>query len=196
MVDACGDDGDTRARVDLAMVAIRRKDFLPAHARRHAHLDQPLRLGPGSTNSQPSTVAFMLEALDARRGQRVLDVGSGSGWTSALLGHLVGPTGRVLGVDISLPLVDFARTALARYGLPWVEIRPVAPGSLGVPGTSWDRVLVSADAGRLPEELTRQLADGGRMVLPVAGDLVLATRRGDDIETDRLPGRWAFVPLR
>lgn len=178
------------------MAVIRRADFLPEAQRPYADLDEPLPLLPGSTNSQPSTVRFMLEALAPLPGQRVLDIGSGSGWTSALLGHLVGEHGEVLGLDISAPLIDFAREANASYHQPWVRFELVEPGVLGTPGCTWDRILVSADAGRLPAELTRQLGDGGRMVLPVGNDLLLVTRQDDQLDVVTLPGRWRFVPLR
>src|SRR5215211_7614975 len=86
--------------ISAAFEAAPRAEFLPAGARSHAAYDGPIPIGYGQTNSQPSSVAAMLRLLDVRPGHRVLDVGAGSGWTTALLGHLVGPTGQVIGVEL------------------------------------------------------------------------------------------------
>src|SRR3712207_5378151 len=86
--------------VTEAFREVPREQFLPARSRRWAGYDGPIRIGHGQTNSQPRTVEAMLRLLDVRPGQRVLDVGAGSGWTTGLLAHLVGPDGRVLGVEL------------------------------------------------------------------------------------------------
>ena len=91
-------------------------------------------IGEGQTNSQPRTVADMLRLLEVGPGQRVLDVGSGSGWTTALLAHLVGPTGPVLGVELEPSLVTFGSANLAATGQPWAGIRAADPGVLGAAG--------------------------------------------------------------
>lgn len=184
------------ARVDEAMRVIDRADFLPEAVRDQAHLDHPLLLADGSTNSQPSTVRRMLQALQVQPGDRVLDIGSGSGWTSGLLGYLTGPSGRVLGLDLTDFLISLARESLANYDMPWVRVELAEPDVLGRPGEVWDRILVSADGGTIPTQLTDQLADGGRMVIPAAGRMAVITREGEGIHTDYLPGRWAFVKLR
>lgn len=182
--------------VVAAMRAIERADFLPEALRDQAHQDHPLPLADGSTNSQPSTVRRMLQTLDVRPGHRVLDIGSGSGWTSALLGQLTGPGGEVLGLDLTEFLVNFARTALSRYDLPWVRVELAPPGVLGTPGRTWDRILVSADGGQIPTDLVDQLDDGGRMVIPAAGRMAVVTRAGQEVRTEHLPGQWSFVRLR
>ena len=187
---------ETADPVVRAMEVIDRADFLPEALRPEAGADRPLPLADGSTNSQPSTVRRMLQALDVRPGHRVLDVGSGSGWTSALLGHLTGPEGTVLGLDLTDFLVDFARSSLARYDLPWVQIDLAAPGVLGRPGQRWDRILVSADGGHIPQELIDQMADDARMVLPAGGRMAVVNRGQGQVRTEYLSGRWAFVQLR
>lgn len=183
--------------LDDAFAAVAREDFLPADQRRFAYLDRPLPIGHGATNSQPWTVRHMLTLLDVQPGHRVLDVGSGSGWTAALLGYLVGQGGEVTGVDIVPELVEDARAALGdRY--PWVRFELAAPGVLGLPeGAPWDRILVSANAARIPDELEDQLAPGGRMVLPVAGEMTIVERASNGTIT-RSPtgGLFSFVPLR
>jgi protein-L-isoaspartate(D-aspartate) O-methyltransferase len=182
-------------RVDEAFTAVRREDFLPRRLRRQASYDGPLPIGHGQTNSQPRTVADMLRLLDVHPGHRVLDVGSGSAWTTALLGHLTGPTGRVRGVEVVPELVEFGRANIAACGMGWVDVEQAQDGVLGLPaGAPYDRILVSADGGRLPEELVDQLADGGRMVVPVAGRMLVVEREGEDVrETSR--GYYRFVPL-
>ena len=186
---------DTGEAVAAAMRAIPRADFLPAEVRAQAEVDAPLPIGFGQTNSQPSTVAFMLRLLDVPVGGRVLDVGAGSGWTTALLSWLVGPEGRVIGVERHLGLLESAARALARHQVGRAEVRLAVPGTLGVPEEApFDRILVSAEADRIPSSLVSQLADGGAMVLPVGPSMVHLTRRGDEITTRRL-GQFRFVPL-
>lgn len=180
--------------IEAAFAAVPRADFLPAQVRDRADHDGPLPIGHGQTNSQPRTVAAMLELLDVRRGQRVLDVGCGSGWSTALLQHLVGPTPRVLGVEVVPELVEFGRANLARAGVG-ARIEQAEPGVLGWPADApYDRILVSAEAQRLPEELVAQLAPGGRMVVPVAGIMHTLDAEPDG-PTVRTHGAYRFVPL-
>lgn len=185
-------------RVAAAMAARPRAAFLPPAARREAGYDGPLAIGHGQTNSQPRTVAAMLALLDVRPGHRVLDVGSGSGWTTALLAELVGPSGDVLGVERVPGLVTFGAENLARTGLSQARIRAATPGVLGAPEDGpFDRVLVSAMATRLPEALVDQLTPSGVLVVPVDGVMTRVAR--DDAAPDgrrvTTHGRYRFVPL-
>lgn len=182
--------------VSGAFAAVPRADFLLPASRRRAGYDGPIEIGHGQTNSQPRTVEDMLRLLDVRPGQRVLDVGSGSGWTAALLGHLVGEEGEVVGVEIVPELAEFGEANLRRTPYSWAAIRPATPGVLGAPEQApFDRILVSASPRRLPQELVDQLGDGGRMVIPVGGTMLLVERRGSDVRTSR-HGSYRFVPLR
>ena len=182
--------------VRAAFETFPRTGFLPRSERRLAGYDGPLTIGHGQTNSQPRTVASMLRLLEVEAGHQVLDVGSGSGWTTALLAHLTGPSGRVRGVEIEPALVDFGRANLAATNQPWASIDPAIPGVLGLPDHApYDRILVSAEPRDLPDELVDQLVDGGRMVIPVSGTMLVAVRRGDDVEVSR-HGGYRFVPLR
>jgi protein-L-isoaspartate(D-aspartate) O-methyltransferase len=149
-------------RVEEAFRAVPRERFLPRRLRRQSGYDGPLPIGHGQTNSQPRTVADMLRLLDVRPGHRVLDVGSGSGWTTALLAHLTGPTGEVHGVEVVETLATWGATNLSAADMPWASIHLAEPGVLGRPADApYDRILVSADGGRLPEELVDQLVVGG-----------------------------------
>jgi protein-L-isoaspartate(D-aspartate) O-methyltransferase len=181
--------------VTAAFAATPREQFLPEALRSRAGYDGPLDIGHGQTSSQPRTVAAMLRLLAVERGHRVLDVGSGSGWTTALLAHLVGPTGQALGVEVVPDLVAFGTANLAAADRPWAAIRQADAAVLGLPEAGpFDRILVSAQARTLPDELVAQLDDSGRMVAPVAGQLLLAVRAGDGVTISR-HGHYRFVPL-
>ncbi|WP_148573223.1 protein-L-isoaspartate O-methyltransferase family protein [Nocardioides caldifontis] len=181
--------------VRTAFEEVPREGFLPRRARRRAGHDGPLDIGHGQTNSQPRTVEDMLRLLDVRRGQRVLDVGSGSGWTTALLAHLVGPEGRVLGVERVHDLAMTGAANVAATGQSWATVHLAGPGVLGLPDQApYDRILVSAEADALPDALVEQLAEGGRMVIPVRGRMLLVERTADGVTTSE-HGRYRFVPL-
>ncbi|MDN5820670.1 MAG: methyltransferase domain-containing protein [Brachybacterium sp.] len=183
-------------RVARAMRAVPRARFLPASLRHRAGEDAPLPIGEGQTNSQPTTVENMLRLLEVREGHRVLDLGAGSGWTTALLAHLVGPEGEVLGIERQQRLLDPARTALAET-VPEgrARIRAARHGVLGAPEDApFDRILVSAGAGHLPPTLPAQLGEDGILVIPVAQQMRRITRRGDTLE-ETVHGAYLFVPL-
>jgi protein-L-isoaspartate(D-aspartate) O-methyltransferase len=179
-----------------AMRAIPRVNFLPRWQKRAARLDQALEVGYEQTCSQPTTVARMLSLLDVRPGQRVLDVGSGTGWTTALLGHLVGPDGCVIGCEIVPELVDRGRRNLAAADLPWARIEAAERGELGRPEDApFDRILVSAMSDTLPEELVDQLGPGGILVVPVAGSMTRVVLDVDGSRDVTRHGLYRFVPL-
>lgn len=180
-------------RVRAAMAATDRAAFLPRVVRHLAPVDRPVGIGWEATSSQPSTVARMLELLDARPGHRVLDVGAGSGWTTAILERL---GAEAIGVELVPQLVELANDQLAAHGSR-ARVRQASPGILGLPEQApFDRILVSADPGRMPDALVAQLADGGRMVAPVAGRMHVVDVRDGERHVRIDGGRYAFVPLR
>ena len=187
---------DTLDAVAAAFAAHPRTGFLPPEVRDQAGYDGPLPIGHGQTNSQPRTVANMLRLLDVAPGMRVLDVGSGSGWSTALLAHLVGATGEVRGVELVPELARWGAANLAATQQPWASIVAATPAVLGLPAHGpFDRILVSAEPDTLPQTLVDQLKDGGAMVTPVAGEMLRVVRRGDKTEITR-HGGYRFVPLK
>ena len=188
---------DAAERVDAAFRAVPRRLFLPEAQQAYAEADQPLPIGHGQTNSQPSTVRRMLELLDVRPGNRVLDVGCGSAWTTALLDELTGPDGSVVGVELEEELAIWGRSNLAAAGRTGAVVHTARPGVLGWPDDApYDRILVSAQARELPEELSRQLAEPGVMVVPVAGRMLVVRRTPGQEPTVEASGHYRFVPLR
>ena len=183
------------AEVREAMVARPRAAYLPPEVSARGDDDVPLAIGHGATCSQPSTVAEMLTLLDPQPGDLVLDVGSGSGWTTALLARVVGPSGMVVGVELEPALVDMGRENLARAGVD-ARIEQAVPGRVGWPDDApFDRILVSAEAQEVPASLVAQLTPEGRMVIPVRGTMGVVRRHGDTFEMRTL-GAYRFVPLR
>ncbi len=169
--------------------------FIPEELYPYAYDDRPLPIGRGQTISQPYTVAVMLELLHPRIGDKVLDIGSGSGWTTALLSTAVGASGVVEGVEIIPSLVEYGRENLQRAGICNASIRLNDPSALGKPGELYDRILVSASAPEMPNALFDQLKIGGRLVVPVQNSIWRITKKGDGtFDAYELPG-FQFVPL-
>lgn len=187
--------------VKSAFLSVQRELFLPEELRYAAYSDVALPIGWGSTISQPTTIAMMLEALEVAEGNNVLEVGSGSGYVLALLSGIVGKNGRVIGMEIVPHLVEGSSGLLKKLGFTNVEVI-CGDGSLGwEKGKPYDRMLVSAAAPKIPEALREQLAVGGRLVIPVGTlpffqvVLVLEKLSGGKFREKKL-GPFAFVPLR
>lgn len=178
-----------------ALKTIDRKDFVPPEYTSEAFGDYPIPIGFGQTVPQPNTTIFMLEHLKPRKGQKILDIGSGSGWTTALLGDIVGDSGHVYGVEIVPELVAIGRKNIAKYSLSHVEILQ-ASKALGLQEHApYDRILVSACCEELPSELVQQLRIGGRMIIPI-GDSICRVNRKSKTKTDTKKYKgFAFVPL-
>jgi protein-L-isoaspartate(D-aspartate) O-methyltransferase len=177
-------------RVLAAMARVPREAFVPAGSRRHAYADAALLLPHGQTISQPYIVALICQALELQGGERVLDVGTGSGYQAAVLAELAA---EVVSVERIPELAEQARRNLAAAGYE-VDVR-VGDGSLGVPDRApYDAIAVAATAAAVPEPLYDQLVTGGRLVLPIDESLVSVTRTAAGRRARFLsPAR--FVPL-
>jgi protein-L-isoaspartate(D-aspartate) O-methyltransferase len=173
----------TNERVLQAMSAVPRERFVWEVDRRDAYADRPLRIGDGQTISQPYMVALMTQQLSLSGGERVLEIGTGSGYQTAVLAELVS---QVFTIERIESLSQRARATLEELGYTNVVFR-VGDGSMGWPEEEpFDGVIVTAGAPQVPESLKRQLADGGRLVIPVGDrheqDLLVVTRRGGRFE--------------
>ena len=161
------DQGIRDPRVLAAFARVPRSFFVPDEARDEAEADRPLEIGCGQTISQPYVVAAMIEALDMTGRERVLEVGTGSGYATAILAEMMPVSAAIRSIEIIPDLASRARRVLAELGYQNVEIR-VGDGALGWPEAApFDAILVSAAPPEVPPALLAQLASGGRMVLPV-----------------------------
>ena len=182
-------------RVLAAMGKVPREEFVPAVARADAYQDGPLPIGYDQTISQPYIVAFMTEQLRPKPSDRVLEIGSGSGYQAAILAELVA---QVYTIDIVEPLAKTAEATLQRLGYKNVHIK-VGDGYQGWPEEApFDAVIVTCAPEKVPQPLVDQLKDGGRMVIPVgerfAQQLYLLEKKNGQLkESATLPVR--FVPM-
>ena len=204
-------------RIIEAFKKIKRVDFLPKEIKDLAELNEALPIGYGQTISQPLVVAFMLEQLEPKEGDKILDIGSGSGWTSALLKEIVGKKGRVIAIDIIPELVEFGKKNVAKYnflapyrtkgsgagiekGLPAGRQGIVeficTDGSKGYKKEApYDKILASASAQSLPQAWKEQLKIGGRIVTPIGSSIWLFIKKTEkEFAEIEYPG-FAFVPL-
>jgi len=199
-------------RIIESFKKIKRADFLPEELL--AELNEALPIGYGQTISQPLVVAFMLEQLQPEQGDKILDIGSGSGWTSALLGHIVGERGKIIAIDIVPELVKFGEKNAAKYN--FIEKGIVkficADGLKGYQDEApFDKILVSAATDKVPSAWKEQLKIKGRIIVPLGSSIWLfvkeSEKRGDEpsahlhsaqkgfvFQEVEYPG-FAFVPL-
>lgn len=182
-------------RVLAALSRVPRHELVPEDVRAQAYEDRPLPIGHGQTISQPYVVAYMTEQLRLSGDERVLEVGTGSGYQAAVLAELAR---EVFSIEIVEPLGERARADLARLGYRNVKIK-IGDGYRGWPEHSpFDAIIVTAAPGHVPQPLIDQLALGGRLVLPVGGldqELLLLSRDANGIHEERLID-VRFVPMR
>ncbi len=181
-------------RVLDAMARVPRHLFVPAEAVPLAYADRALPIGHGQTISQPYMVAVMTEALALSGRERVLEVGTGSGYQAAILAELARD---VVTIERRPELAEAARTRLASLGYKNITV-VVADGTAGEAGIPYDAILVTAGAPRVPESLKAQLAEGGRLVIPIGSygqqDLTVVARTGG-VFVESVHESCVFVPL-
>lgn len=177
------------------MARVPRELFVPAYYREAAYENRPLPIDLGQTISQPLIVAMMTQALELKGREKVLEVGTGSGYQTAILAEMARS---IVSVERHPKLAESAREILDSLGYKNIEVH-LAENTLGWrKGAPYDGIIVTAGAPRAPRELLDQLADGGRLVIPVGSqneqDLLKITKREDKILVDNL-GPCRFVPL-
>lgn len=187
----------TSKSIESALRETDRARFTPEEMRVHAYDDRPLPIGFEQTISQPSTVVFMLELLEAQPGQRILDIGAGSGWQTALLAHIVGTKGHVTGIERIPELHALATQNVEALGL-------ISDGSVDMilgsavhgylPSAPYDRIICAASIDRIPEEWIDQLAEDGSIVSSVAESILHVHKTGSSIKRSEYPG-FLFVPF-
>lgn len=187
-------------RIAKAFLKVKREAFFTEDMKQYAYVDSAFPIGYGQTISQPSTIAIMLELLDPKPKQKVLEVGSGSGYVLALLSEIVGKQGKVIGIERVPELARRAKRTLESLGYKNIEI-VLADGSKGLAEKApFDRILVSAACYDIPKALIDQLANDGKIVAPVGSRY---TQQMQVVEKDSkgkirsyfAPGYFVFVPL-
>ncbi len=186
-------------KVIKAFKKINRRDFLLEENKNHASEDRPIPINYGQTNSQPMTVAIMLELLQVKDEDKVLDIGYGSGWQSALLAELTGPKGLVIAIERVPELCRFGEKNVAKYNFKNIKFI-CDDGTRGYKKESpYDKIVVAAAAEiGIPDIFLQQLKIGGRLVIPVGKyeqDMVVVEKVSEfDYRETKIPG-FQFVPL-
>lgn len=200
LIDSLIKEGWLKApRVIEAFKKIKRIDFLPEDEKDLAGLNEALPIGYGQTISQPLVVAFLIELLNPQPGEKILDIGSGSGWTSALLAEIVGETGKVIAVEIVPELKEFGEKNVSKYN--FVEKGIVeficADGSKGYSKEApFDGILASASVQtEIPQNWKDQLKIGGRIVTPIENSIWLFQKKSEKEFSEREYPGFVFVPL-
>lgn len=178
-----------------AFSKIDRADFVPGEFKNDAYWDEPVPIGQDLFTSQPSTIAFMLEKIQPVRGDKILEIGTGSGYLTALLAVLVGKRGRLFSIEYFPELRDFAQANLEGYGFKNVELT-AGDGKVGLPQEApFDKIISSAEANRVPEAWWEQLKIGGSLLTPFDSKILLARKMAEDEFEEKLFPVFSFVPL-
>ncbi|MDP2820896.1 MAG: protein-L-isoaspartate O-methyltransferase [bacterium] len=179
-----------------AFKKIKRADFLPEESKNLAELNEALPIGFGQSISQPSVVAFMLELLQPKPGEKILDIGYGSGWTTALIAESIKPNGIVVAIERIKELKEFGEKNISKYNFGQVVKTVLGDGTKGyISEAPFDKILASAFAEKIPEEWKKQLKIGGLIVAPVKNSIVLIRKnKENEFEEMEYPG-FVFVPL-
>lgn len=181
-----------------AFKAIDRADFLPDDLKNQAGINAPILIGHEQTISQPLTVAFMLELLQPKAGDKILDIGTGSGWQTALLAQIVGQKGKVFSIEFIPELAEFGKNNILKYSFikKGIVKTKQGDGTIGwSEGAPFDKIIAAASGDRIPDAWREQLKVGGRIVAPVRESIwVLEKREDGSFKEEEYPG-FMFVPL-
>ena len=183
--------------VEKAFLEVKREEFVPENIKHYAYIDSPLEIGQGQTISAPHMVAIMVEDLDIKKGQKILEIGAGSGYHAAIVSKLVGENGHVYSIERFASLGENAKKNLKKTKIKNVTIE-IGDGSEGLQKYApYDRIYVTCAAPDIPQPLIDQLKDGGKLMIPVGRmfcQLELIEKIKDKIHSKNLGG-CAFVPL-
>lgn len=186
-------------KLEKTLLAMPRHEFVPQGLRTLAYKDFPLSIGFNQTISQPSTVVIMTELLEVKSGERILEIGTGSGWQAVLLAKLAGAKGKVYTIEIIKELCIFAKKNIEKMKIKNVFVFH-RDGSLGLKEYApFDKIIVTAACQSIPEVLIRQLKVNGRLVAPVGSSfmqkMVVVKKTKKGLEKQESPGYFVFVPL-
>ncbi|MEM4266685.1 MAG: protein-L-isoaspartate(D-aspartate) O-methyltransferase [Candidatus Nanoarchaeia archaeon] len=192
-------EGIKDKKVLQAMEKIPRHEFVPKELQEDAYANIPLPVGQGQTISQPYTVAFMLEALELKEGQKVLEIGAASGYNACLIAEIVGKKGKVYTIEIIPELVKLAKENIKRIGIRNIRVI-YGDGSKGyAKAKPYDRIIITAGAPEVPKPLIKQLKNNGILVGPIgqmySQNMIKITKTRKGITKKDL-GYFVFVPLK
>jgi protein-L-isoaspartate(D-aspartate) O-methyltransferase len=179
-----------------AFLAADRINFVPEILREYAYEDQPLPIAQGQTISQPSTVAFMLELLDVKEGDEVLDIGAGSGWVSCLLGFLVGIKGKVEAFEINEEVGRFGKKAVSESGFENVEYTIGDAADFWKSGKFYNKIYSGAAFETIPENLKKNLRTEGVLVAPTRDGCIRRIAKEEKGFKEDCYSGFVFVPFK
>ncbi len=185
-------------RIIEAFKKIDRADFVPRELKEKAYINEPLPIGERQTISQPYTVAFMIELLQPKSGDKIFEVGFGSGWQTSLLAEIIGKRGKIYAVERIKKLYDFGTENISKYNFIKKGIVRIILGdaTTGLKKYApFGSIVAGASAQEIPEEWLRELKVGGRLVMPVRNSIWLYIKKSEkEFEKQEFPG-FVFVPL-
>lgn len=178
-----------------AFQKIDRADFVPEEIREFAYEDRPIPIGFDQTISQPRVVAFMLELLEPKRGEKIFDIGSGSGWQSGLLAEIVGAHGKVIAIERIPELFAFGKENLQKYRFQNIEFIEGDASKKIKEDEYFDKIIAGAAGDTIPEALKSELRIGGTMVIPIKESILYLKKIDKEhFSKKEFPG-FLFVPL-